>query len=581
MDNLNLGFLRNLRQASDEDLRALIGDVHDGIAFYKFCVYVADCAICLKCLSAEEPVRRKRKRYCSECGARVKGQGFRLVPHLGMCQFLCRPSEKQWKMMVVPRHCYKSRMARLYSAWRILHDPDIVVLFDGETAKHAGRSLRYVKQLFESEKFKRIYGDWTGADDPDHMGWKEDRITVAKRTRVMDAPTVLVGGIDSALAGLHPDIAMEDDLTGNTNWKTEDGRERAWHRVQELVPLIAGTGEAIFFDTIWHLDDHTSRILRNEELLSQFDVMVRSAADSHGGLLKPDAQPSNRVYYDMARRKLGWTEERLEAEGQWFFPEMVGPKFVDGALKTATKGFVSRHYFNNPIVEEEAIGRPAGYFHDSPPGRIVAAVDLAKGAEFSVSNTGFVVMKMSAPENPEEYYGNFYVLEAYERNWDFARNLSEIFALVMKYRQLGLLKVIVERAGQDTSTDSIRMEMRRRNCYFVLDDPPASPGHSKDDRIRASLKVHYENGRVYHHESLRNGAYEAQLLNFGATEKKDIADAAARAAMALLPPVPIAIPDRSRYRMVAGDVDIWLRNERVPSHNPGLSDRRFRRFAAN
>lgn len=441
-------------------------------------------------------------------------------------------------MMVVPREFYKSTMVRLYAIWRILHNPDIVILFDGETSRHAHRSVRLIKRIFESSQFVEVFGDWSGKmADPRRTGWKEDELTVIRRTRVGDAPTVLPGGVEVALTGLHPDLYIGDDLTGETNSRTQDMRQRVKDHLESVVKLLGVGGEAILLDTIWHLEDHTNLILNDPDRREIFDIMLRSAADKHGPFIGVGDGELNRSTYSEARLVMGWSEDRIAStDGGFMFPDMVDSGFLDRALRGSSRGSISRQFFNNPVIEEESIGRCKGYFTDSPPGQIVIAVDLAAGREYSRANTGFVVAKMTAPDHPGEIYGNFWVLEAYDRDWPINRTISEIFMLEAKYRDKGFWKLIVERAAQDTSTDTIRMEMARRATFFPFDDPAPSALESKSDRIRIALKPQYENGRVFHHESLRGGVLESQLMNFGASGKVDVIDAMSRAFMALRPP---------------------------------------------
>lgn len=458
------------------------------------------------------------------------------MPHLEMARFLCAPSENQWKMLCVPREMYKSTMVWCYCIWRILHNPDIAILLDSETAPRSKTGMRYIRGLMDSKRFKAVYGDWSGKDlDPRRSGWSDESITVCRRTRTIPAATIRPAGVEVAVTGDHPDLYIGDDLTGETNSRTEEARARVKEHRRAVVNLMGVTGEAILLDTIWHLEDHTNEVLTNPDLRENFDVMLRSAADAHGAFLGVGAN-TNRRAYSAARRLLGWSEERIHGpEGHFMFPEMVDAAFLDKKLKESSRGSISRQFFNNPVLEEESLGTCRGYFMDAPPGRVVVAVDLAAGREYSVSKTAFTVVLMSVPKEGE-VYGDYYVLEAYQRDWGIDRSIAEMFALEEKYRDRGFWKLVVERAGNDTSTDVIRTEMRRKNVHFLFDSPQASPKETKDDRIRIALKPQYENGRVFHHLFLKGSEVESQLLNFGATGRKDIVDALARAFVALRPP---------------------------------------------
>ena len=503
------GDLAVARETYRAAVLSLLGDPQDAVKFWKWAAYALDKAGCKVCGSATEPVLLEGKLRCPDCLQRRTMPGQRVVPHLEMARYLCRP-ERQ-RMLLEPRGSYKSTVGiEAYGLWRLVHDGNIRILLAGETSKIAEDSLRLLKLHLESDKFTWLHGNFYDATDRKQL-WNKDAITVAGRTLQLRDPTIQIAGVDHAITGIHPDLVLVDDLVGSTNVGSEDMRQRVVAFVGQLLALSLPHTEFVFLGTRWHGGDYYGLNLRRaREEPGRFPVLIR------------DAEEGNRANYAPVRRFLGWSEERIAGpEGDMLFPEVLSPEFLAQQRHAPgmTSEFFSAQYKNKIVVPARSLGKPKAWLapKDFPDNlRKVLAVDPAGGERTSSSFTGYWV----AGIDPR---GDVYVEVAEALDHTPSEILEHIFLLAERCRPNVTLF-----EKNDSFFHMLQREMRLRR-YFIPGLRPviAERRQTKEARIRMYLQPIYAAGIVTHSVFLKDKAYEAQLLHFEAMDRDDIVDAAA------------------------------------------------------
>jgi len=490
-----------------------------------------------------------------------------VVPHLELAKWLCdsRPGVKT--LTLVPRGAYKSTMGvQDYVMWRILHNPDIRIVIDSETDRMSRDTVGTLKRRFESPDFQELFGDWTN-----DKNWTADALIVGQRTEEMRDATLMSSGVNRAKTGRHPDLIVFDDIVGKENVGSEDSRQKIIEHVEAMTALADPHTEFMFYGTRWHGGDLYSHILDN--LRGGYRVVIRSADED------------NKERYRAVRNLLGWSHDQQETLGDYYFPEVTSPEFLETQKAEETPEYYSLQYRNKPINPKLSLGTCQAHFTDGDvaemPMRIVMAVDPHSESEHSLSATGIVVAGMNDA-------GNIYILYAKEHDCTPEEMVSLVFLLHAQYEP-DLVRV--ERVGTDQSWRNISNEMQRRGYYFACEDYSPDQNKRKLDRIKQVLQPPYARGVVYHHISLKGGPYEEQLLYFGKTRRDDIVDAAAEAVKTLRPArVQIEksrISERLAAGMSAGAMEDYIRSpeylnrKRRPLTSQRRLDKRFKRWSGH
>lgn len=191
-----------------------------------------------------------------------------------MHKMMCRVVEKRTgvpeldecpqRMIQMPRGTGKSTLvSQAYVIQRICQNPDIAILIANEKLENAQTFLAAIKHAFErNELFQALYPEVIPPDFQ-KAKWNETEIVVPRQTGRKE-PTVKCQGVGAALASMHPDLIIVDDMVSREaaeNARRGDGElTGAINRwVNQLVPLLNQGAtpfpEIIFLGTRWYRGD--------------------------------------------------------------------------------------------------------------------------------------------------------------------------------------------------------------------------------------------------------------------------------------------------------------------------------------
>jgi len=160
------------------------------------------------------------------------------------------------RFLALPRGTTKTSMVSGYAAREILKDPNISIFYTSELKALAVEVVKDIGARLTAEPVLRRWGPLRPG-----TGWREDRFTVATRTRPRKDPTMMAGGIDVPIQGFHFDLIIADDLQGVTNNSVE-GIRKVREYLRLLMPVLNPGGELIWICTRWGYDDAASHILK-------------------------------------------------------------------------------------------------------------------------------------------------------------------------------------------------------------------------------------------------------------------------------------------------------------------------------
>ncbi len=129
--------------------------------------------------------------------------------------------------VLIPRDCFKTTIAKALVVHMTIQDsetnpyfpgiygPDTRILYCAETADRAETRLRYLRDVYENNKF--IHAFWPDKiwEDPTAIKakWNQQRLLLPRHHN-FDECTIERTGIDAAVTGGHFDAFIKDDLIG-------------------------------------------------------------------------------------------------------------------------------------------------------------------------------------------------------------------------------------------------------------------------------------------------------------------------------------------------------------------------------
>lgn len=179
-----------------------------------------------------------------------------LRAHYLMCRFAERQTghpalDEAWvRLIKVPRGVGKSTLiTQAYALQLALKHPDLALLIINETERGATKFLASIKQQITDNAFLRALFPERCPLDPekDCLKWSETEVILPGRTVARKESTFQAIGVGGSITGLHPDIAIVDDMISDE--AMENARaglfslmEKTNRWISRLRPIV-NTGE--------------------------------------------------------------------------------------------------------------------------------------------------------------------------------------------------------------------------------------------------------------------------------------------------------------------------------------------------
>lgn len=396
---------------------------------------------------------------------------LRPKPHEEICYFLAKPSEKNKRMLAVPRDCFKTTILNGYIIYDICKhleegDLDFCYLLDSATITLAEKSMRFIKKrLTQQEELINRYGLFKG-----NSVWDKRNIVIRQQEELIKAgraeQTIMASSAESGISGFHFTFIVADDWVTEKQIRTAYAIERTKSHYREILSVLdKDVGQLRMLCTFWHYNDVYMDIMRNES--EDWEIMVRPIYEEKDGKIKlffPERYPLSKI--QNLKKTLGAT---------FYLQYMLMP------IPEEEKEFPSQYYQE---VEDELLPQSYRYVYVSYD----PADENLSEKTFSYDCIGVIGIDHSY---------NQYLLElTIKRKMSVDDVISTIIQYVKKYKKylqaVCVEKVLFFKYLRDTFSNA----MTYYNEYFPLLPVQIDRFISKKDRIKI-LTIPWRNQQIY------------------------------------------------------------------------------------
>lgn len=418
-----------------------------------------------------------------------------------MCRFIQREEPtRQW--LEVFRGGLKSTLGTVAnSLWAVARDPEERVLIISATQPLTKSFLREIKRHADGRVFKLLYPELVR--DKSLWNDEESSLVVAGKGRTAREPSWKAASIDTGVTGGHYSRIIYDDLVTPENVKTREAAGTVIKQFKALRPLL-DTYESPELMIGTPYTDYDLYSWHKREMPGWFHRMQLPLIDENGQCIWPEMFPPERI-----------AEVKALGDELWWAQYMLTPR------PPSLQDFKLSHfrYFrwdDEPVQGDWSQVDTA--IHPLKMNRMglqyYLSIDPATGRE-SGDETALIVVATDSN-------GSIFVVDVYHGKFNFAETVDLCFQLLSTYP---ITRTTCEMVGPFAAlAPMFEAEMRARNHYFFLEKAP-NQNREKNSRIRITLGPTYGASRIYHHQLLRHGPLEQQLLDFPGGRYDDLADA--------------------------------------------------------
>jgi phage terminase large subunit-like protein len=402
--------------------------------------------------------------------------GYEAAPHhRQMVEFMNERIERHENgVILAPRGAAKTQWPNTINlSHRIARTPDIRVgLFSQKDKKAEAMSAAIQWTLSESENFKEIFGDLRGPAKWTATEWlRKDSPWAASKDR-----TMIAGGANSS-SGVSKrfDLLLLDDILDENNTYTIDQREKieTWFW-KSLKPTLVPGGSIIVLGTRWVEGDLYEKLIESNKWPALIIDAIQEDEDGNEKSYWPSVWPLERLYKE--REDVGWDNFACSYRND-----------ISG-LREGT--IFKKEWFD--------------HFEELPRNRryvFTIGVDLATSERQRADYTTRVLVA-------EDEFHEHWVLSSTRTKIETGHK-EFVKAGYEAARQAGyyVSRIIIEN-NQHQST-------LIQDLIAETSMPVVGKRTEVDKRQRArGVAARYEARRVHHHQSLRGGELEAEMLNF-------------------------------------------------------------------
>jgi hypothetical protein len=321
--------------------------------------------------------------------------------HQEWCRWATSQKTKNHQLTLLPRDHQKSRMVAYKVAWRITKQPDIRVLYISATSNLAEKQLKFIKDIFESSRYRRYWPEMVNPDENKRERWTNAEISVDHPKRKAEAvrdPTVFTGGLTTVLTGLHCDIAVLDDVVVPENAYTDEGRDKVERQYSLLSSIEGADMEEWCVGTRYHPKDLYSKMLEMEHeeydsrgevirvspVYEVFERKVEDAGDGSGIFLWPRQQRADGRWFGFDHNILAKKRSKYLDRTQ-FYAQYYNDPNGTGEMDIDRSQF--QYYTRKHLTYEQG-----AWYMRGKKLNIFASVDFATSLSNKADSTAIVVI---------------------------------------------------------------------------------------------------------------------------------------------------------------------------------------------
>lgn len=409
-------------------------------------------------------------------------------------------------LILMPRGTFKTSIATIGGTLQdILNEPNARILVDTETHSKAKIFLSEIKGHLEKNELYRtyfhaihgVYPDGVSTKRNKDLLWTNSELVLACRTKPLKEPSIMAGGIDRTVTGLHFDKIYADDLHSETNVTNNEQIEKVKDHWRLYHSLLDPGRPLVITGTRWHFVDLYQEILDNHR--DEYNIIIRRA-------VKPD--------------------------GTAFFPSRLSLEELEKIKQKQGTATFSKQYLNEPISADDATFKREYMIRKSweevekTPINWYILVDPSFEGPYS-DRAALVTCGM-------DYLRNIYCRDVLAMKMTYSKIIEHLFDLNNTYQPKAIGIKLVGAAGKSFMHE-LNNEMKRRGVWLPVREL-RDQKNSKEDRIKG-LAPFYEFGHAFHIEKMRGLLdLEDEMLKFPVGARDDIIDAYASLLEVATPP---------------------------------------------
>jgi len=466
-----------------------------------------------------------------------------VVPHLSLCNFIqsVEPPNKQRKVVLIPRDCYKSTVgSKSFPLWILIQDSFcglpglehriLLSSFSAENAKKQIKSLR--QQIERNELLRWLYPEIV--PDVGSTTWTDSNLLFPRQGSYGE-DTIEAAGVDTHIVSRHYTVQIKDDLEDLKSAESPTVRERVkqFYRASEALFVDERSAYDLLIGTRWGIDDVYADIMLNEA--DSYEVQVRPLHWTREELqydLKTAEERNQPSIYAMDPDEYAPEPDKT----YYFFPALFPEESCKRIRAKQGAWMYSMLYLNNPQDPSlaEFRERDLRYFVYDTEGNLkieneegvqeIVAFDMIKKVLFwdpaltalderKGCKNGMVVAG-------KDRLGRIFVFEAAGEKKDPTLLLTRYIGFHQRY--LPAVSAIEDVGFQRILKFPLYHKMRELGHSFSVREE--RPIGEKDSRIR-SLIPYTESHLVYIRRGLRDLVDE--MKGFPVSIQKDLLDATA------------------------------------------------------
>jgi len=436
--------------------------------------------------------------------------------HIQLCRWV-QDNAKVNKLILWPRDHGKSRMSAFFSAWQIIRNPAVTIIYASATAEKAEEQLRFVKTILTSHTTTKYFPGLFHEEEGRREAWNKTYIIVdhphRKNEGVVDS-TVMTCGLEKTITGKHCEFLILDDIVVPEN-NTEQGRRDVNSWAAQAASITSADSVIFAVGTRYNPKDAYSI------MIDMVAKDISSGDDMEAGLGKVVEEALFEVNVANVEEDGDFLFPRQQRkDGKWFgfnWQILARKRAVYEASGEITQFFAQ--YYNDPNDKSTSpINRNLFQYYDrdkltytygsweieGEPLHVYCAVDLAASKKESADYTVVIVGGV-------DRHKNRYLLEAKRFRTDKTSVIFEsIQSVYEKYRFKGLRIEAV--AGFRLVAQDLADRLHDRGIRIPIDIYIPPNTEAKAVRVNGILEPLYQTRLIYHYRGGNAQILEEELV---------------------------------------------------------------------
>ena len=435
-----------------------------------------------------------------------------------ICKKLQEPREKKIRLWLIPRGFFKTTILTIsHSVQLQLNNPSIRILIVSGVLANSVSMVQTIGNVYLTNiRFRTLFPKYCPEKPkaPDTI-WRGNEIHIPNRGgRPVMEGTFEAFGPESTITARHFDYIKIDDLVTRENSMTRDQMDKIKNFYKAIFPLRDNPDTPIdIIGTRWDDYDLYGELEEDEEI-----EVIKVPCIINGKSTFPERYPIDEL------KKL----KRSKNMGSYLFSCLM---------------------MLDPIPQEDAVFKEKyfKYFKLDMTNKIITRLD--DGEKIPVGLT-FMTADGATTEGKNDYSAiivvttdsenNIYILDAWHKQCDPVEFMNKFIFLYFNWNcmKLGLQSAIVEKMLRSF----LKEKMKREKFWINIVELKENTRQNKEYCIK-SLQPWYENGCIYHKESLRGSELEEELLRFPKSKHDDVIDALQMQKEIILPSSKVSAPE--------------------------------------